>query len=144
MTIFDSVGDSPWHTLQRSRECGLACVCLALNINYVKVSNIFRERYGETWEASKQKSSREAKAFLRELGVRGDWFDVSRPQARGFVPDLKGVGILTVTYTRSGGRHAVAYKNGMIHDSCALYPMPFPEWSRRTGRHVIDGWERLK
>ena len=134
--------DAPYyHTLQRSKECGLAAVCLALNLDYTATSNEFYYKYGMSWVACKDVSPHKNYEFLRSLGVKGNWFDQSRPTTQ--TPDLSGFGVLTIMFNRGTARHAVAFKNGIIHDSDKLYPMPFLEWKRRTRFHIIDGHERL-
>jgi len=132
----------PYHTLQRSKECGLASVCFALDLNYKEISDIFVKRYGGRWDDVKVRQPHLAKAFIRELGMKGIWFDISMPM-RG-VPDLKGRGVMTIVFSRNQQRHAVAFRDGVIHDSDKLYPMEFHEWRKRTARFTIDGYERVK
>jgi hypothetical protein len=134
-----------FHQMQRSKECGLTAVCTAMGLDYIKTSNEFRNRYGDSWENVKAKNLRSATDFLRELGVQGDWFDHSRPKYFKY-GELEALlnneaGVFSIIFLRTGQRHAVAFKKGMIYDSSALYPMSYVEWRRRVSRHIIDGWE---
>jgi hypothetical protein len=116
---------------------------MALDLNYNEMNKKFWKLHGMSFgtAAQDQKHVPKAIAFMRSLGVKGDWFHKTGPSIKE--PNLAGKGVLTI-FLGEGHRHAVAYNNGMISDPGFLYPMNWIEWKRRSKWFYVDGIERLK
>jgi hypothetical protein len=132
------------HTIQMGKECALAAVCILLDKHYGKTKDDFRIKHGITFgdAADSFQHAHLCVAYLNALGLKADWFR-NKGKARYGPPDLTGAGIFTICYA-NGQRHAVAYRNGKVHDPGFLYAMPYEQWkSRHRRRFYIDGQERI-